>query len=164
MTKNILLSGIILMALCFTAKAQKTAFTLPEVNKILKEIQLYINVELDDSVKAKAGLSNSHYFNPLINHIDYNVIGKGGVAVIHDDELQEFILKNVREGVPLKKISRELITEYIRLNNTPGSTEEKEDIFHIGGFFTTEVEQHQEDDGKLPLITLSWHLVPIFVS
>jgi hypothetical protein len=148
MIKNIYLSGICLLLLCFNANAQKTAYTLPEVNKIFKEIHIYISVELDDSAKTKTGFINSHYFTPLLNYIDYNVIGKGQVAMIHDDELREFILKNIREGKSLDKIGKDLIGEYIRLGNSEDITEEKEDNFHIGGYFSTGVELDQAEDGE----------------
>jgi hypothetical protein len=148
MNKKALLYFSIFTVLCCQVRAQKTAYTIPEVNKILREMHQYISVELDDSVKLKAGLTDAHYLIPLSNYIDYNVIGKGRVAILNDDELREFIIRSIHAGTPLDKIARQLIVQYNKQKTifNPGS--QKEDAFHIGGFFSGEVEYHQEPDGK----------------
>jgi hypothetical protein len=148
MNKIILLACFLWAGTCLTARAQKTAYTLPEVNKILKKIHLYIDVELDDSTKKKAGLSNSLYLLPLTNYIDYNVIGKGAIAVINEDGLRDYVLKAVREGKTAVKIGKGLINEYNRLRYVSTEQGETEDVFHLGGFFAGEVEQHQEENGE----------------
>jgi hypothetical protein len=148
MNKPILLAFFILLSLSFQTKAQKTAFTMPEVNKILKGIHLYVAIELDDSTKLRSKFSSVSYLNPLINYIDYNVIGKGLVAVIYEDSLRQYILKNIENGVPLPKIGKALIGEYIREERSVSASVEKEDEFYVGGFFSGEVEYHQEPDGS----------------
>jgi hypothetical protein len=140
---------VLFLSIFFSVKAtaQKTAYTLPEANKILKAIHLYVDVELNDSIKTSTGLTNSHYLLPLINHIDYNIIGKGNIAIIEDVKLREFIIKSANEGKKAAVIEKELITEYIRLEKKAGTSIEKEDVFHVGGYLATEMEYHQEPDG-----------------
>jgi hypothetical protein len=148
MNKLILLSIFSLIVFCAQIQAQKTAYTMPEVNKILKQMHLYIDVELDDSIKAKPGFANAHYLIPLINYIDYNVIGKGNAAIIADDLLREFIILGGIEGKSFERIGKDLITEYNRLRTAGDYSGQKEDIFHVGGYLVGEVEYHQEPDGK----------------
>jgi hypothetical protein len=148
MNKITLISIFLVAAVSFKGAAQKTAYTMPEVNKILKGVHLYVSIELDDSTKTKANLTSSYYLNPLTNYIDYNIIGKGQVAVIDEDKLREFIIKNVDAGKSLNKISKELITEFNRLSQGATTGAEKEDLFNIGGFFSGEMEYHQEPTGK----------------
>jgi Putative beta-barrel porin-2, OmpL-like. bbp2 len=148
MYKKIILSACVAILLGINVNAQKTAYTMPEVNKILKDMHLYISVELEDSIKVKSGLTNSQYLIPLINYIDYNVIGKGRVALIDDDKFREFILNNVEAGKTASQIGKELIVQYNLFKNSPLLAGEKEDAFHVGGFLVGEVEYHQEPDGK----------------
>ncbi len=121
---------------------------MPEVNKILKDIHLYIDVEMDDSAKTDAGFINSNYLIPLNNYIDYNIIGKGRIAIIHEVQLREFIINSIHQKKPMAQIGKELITAYNQQLNTVAATSEKEDVFHVGGYFVGEVEYHQEPDGK----------------
>jgi hypothetical protein len=153
MNKITLISIFLVTALTFKGTAQKSAYTMPEVNKILKGIHLYVTIELDDSTKAKANLTSSYYLNPLTNYIDYNIIGKGQVVVIDEDNLREFIIKGVNGGKSLSIISKELITEFNRLSQKATTGAEKEDIFTIGGFFSGEIEYHQEPTGKFKFKT-----------
>jgi hypothetical protein len=153
MNKIILISIFLMAALTFKGKAQKTAYTMPEVNKILKGVHLYVNIELDDSTKAKINFNNSHYLNPLTNYIDYNVIGKGQVAVIDEDKLREFIIKGITEGKKLDQIGKALINEFNREAQEGGASAEKEDLFNIGGFFSGEMEYHEEPNGKFEFKT-----------
>jgi hypothetical protein len=136
------------LCVSFQTKAQKIAYTLPEVNTLLKGIHQYIDVELTDSTKQRVGFNSSSYLIPLTNYIDYNVIGKGRVAVINEDMLRDFIIKKIQDGVSLKQISQDLIGQYNVQKNIVTTEGEKSDGFHIGGFFSSEVEYHQEEDGK----------------
>lgn len=148
MNKITLISIFLVAALSFKGTAQKTAYTMPEVNKILKGIHLYVTIELDDSTKANTKLTSAHYLNPLTNYIDYNVIGKGQVAVIDEDKLREFIIKSINGGKTLTQVGKELINEFNRETQEGDALAEKEDLFNIGGFFSGEMEYHEEPNGK----------------
>jgi hypothetical protein len=153
MYKKLILSACVAILLAVNVKAQKTAYSMPEVNKILKGIHLYLNIELPDSTKTRIGLTNMRYLNPLTNYIDYNVIGKGRVALIDEDKLREFILSNINEGKSLSQIGKILILEFNRQEADATGVEDKEDLFSVGGFFSGEMEYHEEPDGDFQLKT-----------
>jgi hypothetical protein len=56
--------------------------------------------------------------------------------------------------VPLKIIGKNLVHEYSREEDDDATaSQEKEDLFNIGGFFSGEIEYHEEPDGKFQLKT-----------
>ncbi len=164
MYKKFFLSICIALLISIQMHAQKSAYSMPEVNKILKGIHLYLSIELSDSTKNSIGLNNMRYLNPLTNYIDYNVIGKGKVATLNEDKIREFIVRNLSEGKELKQIGESLINEYILQETDDASSDGKEDLFNIGGFFSGEMEYHQEPDGKFELKTEMNQLRIFFAS
>ncbi len=147
MRKPIFLATMLFVCVSVHVKAQKIAYTLPEVNTLLKEIHQYIDIELSDSTKQKIGFTGTTYLIPITNYIDYNIIGKGRVAIINEDQIRDFILQRIQEGTSLESISRALVGFYNKQKNIVSTEGEKSDGFHIGGFFSGEVEYHREEDG-----------------
>ena len=139
--------GLLLLAPLF-AVAQKAAYTLPEANQILESIHVYLNVALSDSVKSAAGMRNNSYLLPLVNYLDYNVIGKGKVAILHEEKLRDFISTSLESGMSLKEVSTQLIKKYEELANQGDTDEIRADRFQVGGFLVVETEYHQEPDGS----------------
>jgi hypothetical protein len=146
--KKLLLSVLISCLAVASINAQKSAYTLPEANQILEGIHQYLSIALEDSIKARVNFRDNRYLLPLVNYIDYSIIGKGKVAHIYEEGLRTFISSSLESGSSLADVSAGLIKKYEELLLEASEGEAVSDGFSIGGFAALETEYHQELNGE----------------
>jgi len=139
----------------------RTVSTMTEVLDVVDIITL--GVTLQAPVDLKFDRFDVSYLLPLINHLDFNVIGHGRSATLFPQHMIEYILRQLERNEPLAEIGTSLIDEFRQLELTalqeqnrqleeqrqkqqPKSMMEPLRV-NIGGFFVSEIEQHQEPDG-----------------
>jgi hypothetical protein len=107
---------------------------------------------------------NESYLLPLVNHLDFNVIGLGRFATMFPQRMIDFISSQLQSGLTLSQVGPLLIDEYQRLElvalqeqsraltdlQSQGETiaTREQPQINIGGFFVSEFERHQELDAS----------------
>lgn len=133
--------------------------TKSSITNLINDIslQMLMSIDLTSDVEI---FEKKHLF-PLINHLDYNVIGAGKSDVISSTKIVDFVVNKIDEGEGLDKISLLVVTEYEKGGFSISSKEQSLskqiiDKISIGGYIVGEFEYHEEPiEEMFPLLAVN---------
>jgi hypothetical protein len=154
-----LLFGILLF--CTAASGQTSLTTMSQVNNFIDDVVFRSLLEVDINKAEAINLAEKKCFLPMLNYIDYNILGVGHTVALDGNKMVGYIAQQVNAGVTENEFSEKLLHAlvnkefYFNADSTSHETSEKTKV-NLGGFFVTEFEYHQEPDGVYhPLLEIN---------